>query len=195
MTPPLTDIIQALVSGKCNAKQALNWLKIYQEQTKEIQHDLDLLPIPTVERETTVLSVVKKIYEQEQQWCLSKYPNFDIELISAADTDASTLSGYYKIPTPNNAKLTRIKNSEFGELAWFDILLSEVCNLTNHHNESNKESLRLQLIDAAAVAILWAETLTAVTISEPLDPVSEEDLRFGQPHYGHGRDSEGQDSM
>ena len=94
---------------------------------------------------------------QDQKWGVQDHPSFDVSLTTRpGGSTAQRMTENYEIPSEHRAKFlcdTAFKN---GEGTFAHILVEEVSEAVSARN---KRTLRLELIQVAAVAAAWVEAL------------------------------------
>lgn len=161
MIPTLEDIIRGLADGSMTKEVALRYLA---EHVK-LQEEVDSLSDVPYHRGHVTADLLKKCEEQDLRWGTNVYPSFDLALTSSADTSPGDLAVYHSLPTARDARIGRHESSLNGDLTWIEILTCELSKTTERYED--KQGLRDQLVDVAAVAVQWAAQLDAELLPEP----------------------------
>lgn len=82
---------------------------------------------------------------QVAKWGQQDHPSFTLQTLNTPDSEL--------------AKLVCDNKSRFGCVSWTDIFLEEVYEAVDEAKAGNLDKLRTELIQCAAVALSWVESI------------------------------------
>lgn len=93
---------------------------------------------------------------QHQKWGQQDYPILDPDYINR---DHRLVAVHYGIPSCFVAQDSVAFKSQIGKLTFLDILIEEVSEVAGSNRHGDKQNLRKELIQVAAVAVQMVESL------------------------------------
>lgn len=104
--------------------------------------------------------ILEERKRQDSAWGVQNHPDFDPVLTKRmGGCSQDRMAEHFEVPTPVRARGITSTAAERGELCWMPILQEEVSELLQWNDPSAKETLKRELIQVAAVAVAWIESI------------------------------------
>lgn len=109
----------------------------------------------------SVLDEVKaERINQDEKWGEQNHPDVDQVLLKRpGGCSTFRMAEHYEIPTAHRAKFLCKHAGETTGDTYAHILIEEVCEAVEQATLQNRDNLRTELIQVAAVAVAWVEKL------------------------------------
>lgn len=108
-------------------------------------------------QEKILEEIARERRRQDEKWGIQSHPSFDCLMTHRRDNSVEEcLARGYGIPTPSTARDNCEYAANTGRLSWLHIVVEEISETLEAKNDSE---LRIELIQAAAVLVAWAEDL------------------------------------
>lgn len=98
--------------------------------------------------------------KQDALWGIQNHPDFCPILTNrSGGCSIYRMAEEFEVPSPERARsITHMANAR-RELSWFPILQEEVSEVLQWNGLTKKDELKRELIQVAAVAVAWIESL------------------------------------
>lgn len=113
-----------------------------------------------ITKEAALLAVSAERDRQDRKWGVQDHPDLDPVLVGRpGGATPQRHAECLEIPTAGRAKFLCGTAADRGEVTWAAILTEELCEAVEAAALGDREALRSELMQVAAVAVAWMEAL------------------------------------
>lgn len=111
-------------------------------------------------RARVISDVIDELARQDAKWGQQNHPSLDPLLLNRpGGCTPQRMAAEYEIPTAIRARSSTDRAAETGHKTWGHVLVKEVAEVVDAGVVDGEPALRSELIQAAAVALQWAEAI------------------------------------